>query len=351
MQKYVGIGAMAAAAVIAARGMARRRRRIEFNGRTVIITGGSRGLGLALARELAGEGARLVLVARSADDLAQARGDLMERTGDDVLAIPADITRPGEIEWVCQHVVESHGRIDVLINCAGVIQIGPMEHMTVADYEEAMATHFWAPLRAIHAVVPVMRAQGEGRIVNISSIGGKIAPPHLAPYVASKFALVGLSDALRAELARTGIRVTTVCPGLMRTGSHVNVAVKGQHRREYAWFALADSLPLLSMDVRRAALRIVDACRHGDARLTIGLPARLAVAADALAPGLVGDLMAMANRLLPRATSAPDADVPRTGWTSRSRAVSRFTRLADRAVPVNNELKGHSSGELDRPPR
>jgi NAD(P)-dependent dehydrogenase (short-subunit alcohol dehydrogenase family) len=268
-----------------------------------------------------------------------------------VLAIPADITRPGEIEWVCQHVVERHGRIDVLINCAGIIQIGPIEHMTVADYEEAMATHFWAPLRAIHAVVPVMRAQGEGRIVNISSIGGKIAPPHLAPYVASKFALVGLSDALRAELTRTGIRVTTVCPGLTRTGSHINVAVKGQHRREYAWFALADSLPLLSINARRAALRILDACRHGDGRLTIGLPARLAVAAEAVAPGLVGDLMDTANRLLPQATTAADADVPRTGWTSRSRAVSRFTRLADRAVSDNNELKGHSPRELDRPPR
>ncbi len=87
---------------------------------------------------------------------------------------------------MCQHVVERHGRIDVLINCAGVIQIGPMEHMTVADYEEAMATHFWAPLRAIHEVVPVMRAQGEGRIVNISSIGGKIAPPHLGRPVDSR---------------------------------------------------------------------------------------------------------------------------------------------------------------------
>ena len=342
--------AIAGGAVALARAVARRRRRIEFRERTVIIAGGSRGLGLALARELADQGARIVLVARSADDLAEAQRELMTRTGEDVLAIPADLTRPGEMEWVRDHVLARHGRIDVLINCAGIIQVGPIEHMTFDDFQRALATHFWAPLFAMNAVVPVMWEQGGGRIVNISSIGGKIAPPHLAPYAASKFALVGLSDALRAELTQTGIRITTVCPGLMRTGSHLNITVKGRHQEEFAWFAISDAMPLLSMGVRRAAHKIVEACRHGDARLTIGLPARLAVAADALAPNLVADLVGAASRLLPLARDR-GGDIARSGWASRSRwAPSALTRLADRAVAENNQLRGRPPAALERRP-
>ena len=98
----------------------------------------------------------------------------------------------------------------MLINNAGVIQVGPLEHMEHEDFENAMATHFWGPLHLMLELIPSMRRRGFGRIVNISSIGGRIAVPHLAPYSASKFALTGLSDAVRAELAPHGIRVTTV---------------------------------------------------------------------------------------------------------------------------------------------
>ena len=162
--------------------------------------------------------------------------------------------------------------VDVLINNAGVIQVGPLEHMEHEDFENAMATHFWGPLHLMLELIPSMRRRGFGRIVNISSIGGRVAVPHLAPYSASKFALTGLSDAVRAELAPYGIRVTTVCPGLMRTGSPMNAQVKGQHEAEYAWFAIADSLPGFSMSAERAADQILSACAHGDPELTISLP-------------------------------------------------------------------------------
>lgn len=102
--------------------------------------------------------------------------------------------------------------IDVLINNAGVMQVGQLEHMTHEDFRHAMATHFWGPLRLLLEIVPIMQYRGFGRIVKVVSIGGKIAVPHLAPYCASKFALLGLSDAVRAELDRYGIRVTTVTP-------------------------------------------------------------------------------------------------------------------------------------------
>src|ERR687891_1372920 len=105
----------------------------------------------------------------------------------------------------------------------------------------------------MHAVIPLMKRQSYGRIVNIASIGGKVAVPHLLPYVASKFALVGLSEGMRAELLKDGIYVTTVSPGLMRTGSHLNAFFKGQHKKEYALFSIANALPLFSTSSKRAA--------------------------------------------------------------------------------------------------
>ena len=130
-----------------------------------------------------------------------------------------------------------------------MIQVGPLEEMTVEDYEESMKVHFWAPFYLVEAVLPGMRQRQRGRIVNIASIGGKISVPHLLPYSASKFALVGFSEGLRAELAADRIYVTTACPGLMRTGSHVHATFKGQHKKEYTWFSIANASPLLSTSV------------------------------------------------------------------------------------------------------
>jgi NAD(P)-dependent dehydrogenase (short-subunit alcohol dehydrogenase family) len=239
-------------------------------------------------------------------------------------------------------VIQQHGRLDVLINNAGVITVGPVDHMTVADFEEAMATHFWGPLHTMLAAIPHMRQNGGGRIVNISSIGGKIGVPHLAPYCASKFALTGVSTSLGAELARYGIRVTTVSPGLMRTGSPFNAWFKGRHRAEFAWFAIADSLPLLSIDGRRAARQIVNALRHGRPELVISWPARLAVTMEALAPNTFAAMMSLANRMLPSPTGTLGNE-SHSGWHSGSRwAPSPLTRLSERSAAQNNELPQRS---------
>jgi NAD(P)-dependent dehydrogenase (short-subunit alcohol dehydrogenase family) len=210
--------------------------------------------------------------------------------------------------------------------------------MTVADFEDAMATHFWGPLYVILAAMPHMAPGGARRIVNISSIGGKIAVPHLLPYSASKFALTGLSEGLRAELAKQGFFVTTVCPGLMRTGSTYNAWFKGQHRYEFGWFHVSDSLPGISIAAGRAARQIVDACRHGDAELIITPGARLAVLLNAVSPDAVARLSALANRLMPGA-AGKKGDEPRSGWQSISDWVpSRLTTLSDQAAAENNEL-------------
>jgi len=314
----------------------RHARAVDFNGKSVVIFGGSRGLGLLIARELAAEGAALTLVARDMDELQRAAADV-EAYGGSVTVQACDIRDRTQVENTIESVAATHNGIDVLVNDAGIIQVGPFSHMSVADFENAMATHFWGPLYATLAVLPHMRRSGAKRIVNISSIGGKIAVPHLLPYTASKFALTGFSEGLRAELAREGIRVTTVCPGLMRTGSTYNASFKGQHRREFAWFHLSSSLPGWTIDGRRAARQIVTACRYGNAELVITPQARLAVVLNAVSPAMMAGSMAVANKLLPSPSTA-NGDTARSGWQSVSRvAPSPLTRLTDRATAQNNE--------------
>ena len=326
-----------AVAVLAGTRVIRARRAISFAGRVVVITGGSRGLGLVMARQLAAEGAHLCLLARDEEELAAAREELAGSPGE-ILTISCDIRRRADVRAAIDTILERWSSIDVLINNAGVIQVGPLEHMTTQDFENAMATHFWGPLHLMFESVPSMRRRGFGRIVNITSIGGRIAVPHLAPYCASKFALVGLSDAVRGELEQYGIRVTTVTPGLMRTGSPVNVDVKGKHQAEYAWFAISDSLPGLSTSAESAATDIIDACRYGDSELTITLPARIAMVANNVAPRFVARAIAVANRLLPGPNGA-EGDRRKRGSESTSKwAPSAATVLTDRAALANNEM-------------
>ena len=336
-RRTIGVMMALGAAAYAAGRALRARRAIDFAGKTVVIFGGSRGLGLVLARQFATEGATLVLVARDAGELSRAQADLSDR-GASVTFHPCDITDQQQVSSTIDAIVTAHRTIDVLVNDAGIIEVGPLDHMTIDDFQRAMATHFWGPLTTILASLPHMRRSGARRMVNISSIGGKVAMPHLLPYSASKFALAGLSEGLHAELAAEGFVVTTVCPGLMRTGSTYNARFKGQHRREFAWFHTAASLPGFTIGAERAARQIVDACRYGDAELIITPAARLGVIARTLAPQTVARLMSLTNRLLPSATGNGGVD-SRSGWQSVSRHVpSTLTSLSDRASMLNNEL-------------
>ncbi|MBA3639367.1 MAG: SDR family oxidoreductase [Acidobacteriota bacterium] len=329
----IGLAAGAGAVGLAARAM-RNRHAISFDGRVVVITGGSRGLGLVLARQLAAEGARLCLLARDREELDRARAQLPEEA--EVMTIRCDVRRRADVRLAMDTILEKWMAVDVLINNAGVIQVGPLEHMAHEDFENAMATHFWGPLHMMFEAVPSMRRRSFGRIVNISSIGGKIAVPHLAPYSASKFALVGLSDAVRAELDQYGIRVTTVCPGLMRTGSPRNADIKGQHELEYAWFAISDSTPGLTISADRAAAKIIEACRYGDPELTLTVPAKLAVRMNHVAPATMARAIALVNRLLP-GPAGKEGDRHRRGRQSETRMTALATVLTRRAAVANNE--------------
>jgi short-subunit dehydrogenase len=270
----------------------------SFTGQVVVITGGTRGLGFAIAREFAARGARLVICGRDQEILREAETRLQAMRAQ-VLAVPCDITGQSEAESLIQRATDRFGRVDVLLNNAGQIAVGPIESQTVADFEEAMNTMFWGTVYTTLAVLPQMVKRRSGRIVNITSIGGKVAVPHLVPYACAKFAAMGFSEGMRAELAKDHVKVTTVVPGLMRTGSHSNAVFKGDHRKEYSWFALAASLPVTAMDAQRAARKIVNAAARGRSEIILTLPARLLAAAHGVAPGTVADALGLANRYMP----------------------------------------------------
>jgi NAD(P)-dependent dehydrogenase (short-subunit alcohol dehydrogenase family) len=321
---------------LGARAAIRWRRRISLPGKVVLITGGSRGLGLVLAREFARQGARVAICARDEQELNRARADLGKQHAD-VLAVQCDVTSRAQVDGMIDGLVRHFGSIDILVNNAGTICVGPMEEMNLEDYQDAMNQHFCAPLYSTMAVLPQMKRRHGGRIVNISSIGGKIAVPHLLPYSASKFALAGFSEGLRSELKKNNIFVTTVCPGLMRTGSPRNATFKGKHRAEYAWFAISDSLPLASIGARAAARRIIRACRYGQAETMVSLSARLAITLHGLLPGFSTELMAFIHGALPGPGGIGTAHA--LGSESKSSvAPSRLTALTERAGEANNEI-------------
>ncbi|MGA0555625.1 SDR family NAD(P)-dependent oxidoreductase [Larkinella sp. VNQ87] len=324
-------------AVLAVKTLMNQWRKIDFQGKTVVITGGSRGLGLVLAREFAQEGANLAICARDEDELERAQADL-ELNGGRVFTYVCDLTDKGQVTAFIQTVEQEFGPVDVLVNNAGTILVTPIEHATEEDFREVMEVNFWAAFYTIQAVLPQMRLRRAGRIVNIASFGGKVSFPHLLPYSTSKFALVGYSEGLRAELVKDGIYVTTVCPGLMRTGSPRNAQFKGQNEKEYAWFKIGDSLPVLSKGAVESARQILHACRYGQAELIISLPAKVASAVHGLAPGLTSEVLSAVNLLLPGPGGIGEQRaLGKDSETSVTRSV--FTTWTDDAAEANNQYQ------------
>jgi len=312
----------------------KRRNALSLQGRIVLITGGSSGLGLALGREFARQGTSLVICARESEPLEIARQQLSEM-GAEVLAIPCDITERQQVQRMIDRVIERFGRIDVLVNNAGIITVGPMETVTVQDYEETMQIHFWGMVYTTLAVLPHMLPRKDGRIVNITSIGGKVSVPHLLPYSASKFAAVGFSEGLHAELAKEGIIVSTIVPGLMRTGSHVNAYVKGQKVEEYTLFGMLATLPITSTSAEHAARRIVQATRLGESEVILTVQAQLLARFHGLFPGLTSAVLSTVNRTLP---SAEGTNIERSAGREEKTPLSSFlTSMGEAAANRYNQ--------------
>jgi short-subunit dehydrogenase len=293
------------AGVLAGAILTARRAQDDLHGEVAVVTGASRGLGLLLARELADQGCPLVICARDAAELERAADDL-RAAGAEVTTVACDVTDEATPQLLIDTAVQRYGRLDILVSNAGVIQVGPVQATQIGHYEVALNTMALAPARLALTALPLMRRQGHGRIVTIGSIGGKISVPHLLPYSTAKFAAVGFSEGLRAELGRGPVTVTTVVPGLMRTGSHLQARFTGQPAKEFTWFSLGASLPLVSMDAERAARQIIAAVRQRRAEIILTPAGQLVSRAAGIVPGLTSEILHLVQRLaLPAPSGEP----------------------------------------------
>ena len=327
------------AGLIVGAGLRRRRRRGRIKtGGVAIVTGGSRGLGLLLAEGLGRRGMNLVLVARDAEELVVARRRL-EHHGARVELVAADLEHPESAKRVVSAAIRRFGRVDAVLNVAGIITVGPEETLSVKEFRRAMEANFWSALRVTREAMPLLE-KSRGTVLNVTSIGGAIPVPHLLGYTASKFAMVGWSMGLAAEVAARGVRVVTVLPWLMRTGSFLHAEVKGRRTKEARNFALSSSLPVLTMSAHRAASRMLRALDRGERFVVVGTFAKAARLGFALAPGAAIAVLSTVNRMLPRANGAAlrDAHAQPLWRYRRGLGRSPLTRLGDRAAARNNQV-------------
>ncbi len=303
-----------------------------------LVVGASRGLGLLIARELGRRGMRPVITAREATELDRAV-EILAGDGIAATAMVCDVRDHVRLAEVVAQVEEEIGPIEVAIHVAGIIQVGPLESLNRDHFQQAIDIMAWGPITMALAVLPGMRSRGRGRLATVASVGGLVSVPHLLPYSTAKFAAVGFTNGLRAELSGTGITATTVAPGLMRTGSHLNAEFTGDQAREYAWFAPSASLPLVSMDAERAAARIVSGVLRGRSIVILTPLAKVAARVAGLAPATTAAVMGLAARALPR-SSGPEG-VTVDGHTARRRLrsplVERLTRWGNDAGRRFNE--------------
>jgi short-subunit dehydrogenase len=337
---------IAGAALAAAAAAAASRGRDDIGGEVAVVTGASRGLGLLLARELARHGCPLIICARDAAELERAAADLRAR-GAEVTAVTCDVTDPAVPQRLVDTAIERYGRLDIIVSNAGIIQVGPVADAQISHYETALDIMGLAPVRLALAALPVMRRQNHGRIVTIASIGGKMSVPHLLPYSTAKFAAVGFSEGLRAELGRGPVTVTTVVPGLMRTGSHLQARFTGRAGKEFTWFSLGASLPVVSMDAERAARQIIEAVRGRKAEIILTPAGQVVSRVTGLVPGLTSDVLHAVQQVALPAPSPDTADPAGEEGTPgyelnpglSRRAFDRLTTLGRTAANQFNERR------------
>lgn len=325
------------AAGTAALALVTRRRARSLAGKVVVITGGSRGLGLELARQLGRRGCKLILVARQEQELKQVAAEL---TGAGMLVhtISADVSDPESILRLHTGALQAFGSIDILINNAGIISVGPVDSLEISDFERAMNVMYWGTVRTTLAFLPDLLQSGDSDIVNITSIGGKIAVPHLLPYSAAKFAATGFSEGLNAELRGRGVHVLTVTPGLMRTGSFLQAEFTGAADAEYRWFALSAALPGISISVRRAAAQIIRSLERRDRELAITKIAKIGTRVAGACPAITQAALQTATSLvLPGPNAAKRHQTGKELDASQPPLFRKFTGLGRAAAASHNE--------------
>jgi short-subunit dehydrogenase len=259
--------------------------------KVIVITGGSKGLGLVLARQLLEEDCKL----RSKEELQLAQ----ENIGKNVFIKTCDVARREEVDEFLLAVIRHYGQIDVLINDAGIMMAGALESYTSKEYQDSMNIMFWGIMNTTYAILPHFKERGEGQIINITSIGGMVPVPHMLPYVSAKFAAVGFSQGCTAELRKDNIFVTTIVPGLMRTGSYTNAFFQDQNKQEFKLFAALSTAPVITISAEKAARKIIRAIKNRDVMQVLGIPAKILLTLDHLFPATMVRAYGLASRFIP----------------------------------------------------
>jgi uncharacterized protein len=259
-----------------------------FRGRTMLVTGASSGIGYDTALVLGGLGVKTVLLARRRvllDELAAA----IRQLGGDAVVIAADVSRRDEVIEGVARAVDEFGHIDILVNSAGVLQPAAVERMDPRDLQRMFDVNVLGTLHTIQAILPSMRRAGSGNIVNIGSLAGRRGAPPLGGYSATKFALVGLTEALRVELFGTGVHVALVMPGVVDTPM---IRTDGKLERERR---LPQMIP--PMPVRWVTWAVIAALTLGLTEVDVAPGAAVAEKFAALFPGITDAALAIGNRL------------------------------------------------------
>ncbi len=241
----------------------------------ILITGASGGIGGAMAQELAGKGASLVLVGRDQTKLDTARTDI-ESCGGRAWTVSSDLSLPQEPERIAYKAIALAGRIDILVNCAGALNFDLFAEESANDIAQLITLNVVAPMQLANALLPPMIERGRGRIVNVGSIFGSIGFPCFTSYSASKYALRGFSEALRRELAGSGVGVTYVAPRYTRTAFNQGAVAQ-----------MAQAMKMKQDDPEMVAARIVTAIERDRKDCYLGWPEKLFVRLNALLPQLV----------------------------------------------------------------
>ncbi len=248
---------------------------MKISGNTILITGASGGIGGAIARQLARRGASLILVNRDAERLDAFAAEL-RTSGGTILPLVGDLAVPGEPARLVQAALAQAGSIDILINCAGVQNFGFFADESASDTATLFNVNTIAPIAMVNAVLPHMLEKGKGQIVNLGSIFGSIGFPCFASYSASKFALRGFSEALRRELAGSGIGVTYVAPRFTKTAFNRSVVTR-----------MANALKMNQDEPESVAASVVAMIERDDQERYLGWPEKLFVRINSLLPRLV----------------------------------------------------------------
>lgn len=276
--------------------------------KTIVITGASSGIGEATSRLFALRGWNVVMAARS-DAKMQSIANELSQQGGRVLVVPTDVTAQEDVERLIQQTMEHFGRIDVLINNAGMGLIGTVAEMKQTDLEELFRLNVFAPVAALQAVVPIMRRQGDGVIVNVSSVVENVAVPFMSAYAASKIALSYLTDAARIELRQSGIDVVNVLPGRTSTSFFENTRESGgTGEYDLSQFMGDDAGAQQTVAPTRVAETIWLAVRKRPRRIYVSLGDRIGGEFVRRIPGLINLLMLFAlERYVPRKNGTPQA--------------------------------------------